>query len=378
MRPTTLVPSPIQEIMAISIPIHITRLIADEPFLTPERPMTFSILRDGFHILNASVEEAGQAATKGFERRIQHFGSSLMCYSPTSYPYRIRDHRQTTSTSFISLSITGRTCSLNCEHCNGRLLRGMEPVLTPEGLVKRCKEVKAQGAEGVLISGGSDSEGHVPLAHYAEEISTIKKDIGLKVVVHTGLVDDDTARILAKAKVDAAMLDVIGDERVARDVYHIENGPAKMDKSLEVLARNGVPTVPHVLVGLNYGQLGGELEALHLISRRPTAAVVIIILSPIKKTAMEGVEPPTPDVVGRFMTIARLGLERTPLLLGCARPIGKHKIESDRFAVKSGMNGIAYISQEGVDLARSMGLRPVFRDACCSLAPHDLIQAALS
>ncbi len=340
--------------------------------------MTFSILRDGPDILNAPVEEADQAATEGFERRVQHFGSSLLCYSPTSYPYRIRDHRQTTPTNFISLSVTGRACSLNCAHCNGRLLRGMEPVLTPEALVKRCKEIKAQGAEGVLISGGSDTEGHVPLARFAEEISTIKKEIGLKVVVHTGLVDDDTARILAKAQVDAAMLDVVGDERIAREVYHIESGPAKMDKSLEALARNGVPTVPHVLVGLNYGQLGGELEALHLISRRAPAAVVIIILSPIKKTAMEGVKPPAPAIVGRFMTIARLGLERTPLLLGCARPIGKHKIESDRFAVKSGMNGIAYISQEGVDLARSMGLKPVFRDVCCSLVPHDLIQASSS
>ena len=141
-----------------------------------------------------------------------------------------------------------------------------------------------------------------------------------------------------------------------------------MRESLDILEEQGIPTVPHVLVGLNYGNLGGELKALDMISQGKPSAIVIIALSPIRRTPMEGVSPPTPQEIGRVMVAARLGMRETPLLLGCARPLGAHKIETDRQAISAGANGIALISQEGVDFGRSRGLRPVFRDVCCSLA----------
>jgi uncharacterized radical SAM superfamily protein len=224
------------------------------------------------------------------------------------------------------------------------------------------------GGEGVLISGGSDSKGYVPLERFTDSIQRVKSELGLEVVIHTGLVSEKTAQGLANAKIDAAMLDIIGDERVSREVYHIEDGPKKMRNSLDILEELGVPTVPHILVGLDYGNLAGEVEALDLIAQGNPAAVVIIALSPIRKTPMEGVNPPTPEDIGRIITVARLGMKEVPILLGCARPMGKHKIETDQYAILSGVNGIALISQEGVDFARTKELKPVFLDVCCSLA----------
>jgi uncharacterized radical SAM superfamily protein len=330
--------------------------------------LSFDILSDGQRIIQSGLEDLDLWMKEGFEARCKAFGSELLCYSPTAYPYSIRDHKQRSSQNFISISVTGESCSLNCEHCGGRLLKGMEPTVTPESLVQRCHEIRSAGGEGVLISGGSDSKGYVPLREFAEAIKTVKEDLGLQVVVHTGLVDEDTAQALANAKIDAAMLDVIGDERVSREIYHINNGPKQMERSLEILHEAKVPTVPHVLVGLDYGRLCGEVEALEMVSRVSPTAVVIIALSPVRKTPMEGVAPPTPLDVARVTTVARLGIKEVPLLLGCARPKGAHKIESDRFAIRSGVNGIALISQEGVDFAREKGLEPVFMDVCCSLA----------
>jgi uncharacterized radical SAM superfamily protein len=243
----------------------------------------------------------------------------------------------------------------------------MESAPTPESLLSKCEVLKEHGAEGILVSGGSDPKGHVPIDQYGDVIQTIKRKLGLKVVVHTGLVDEATAKSLALTHVDAAMIDVIGDERVAREVYHIEGGPEKTERSLRVLEEQGVPIVPHILVGLDRGRLSGELRALQMISSMKPAAVVFIVFSPMRKTSMEHLLPPPPGVVGRLLTVARLGLESTPILLGCARPMGSHKVESDILAVKCGVNGIAYVSQEGVDIGRAMGLRPVFRDICCSL-----------
>jgi uncharacterized radical SAM superfamily protein len=330
--------------------------------------MTFNILSDGHKILDASTPIVEDWMAKGFKLRTRNFGNDLFCFSPTSYPYKVRSHSQKSPNNFVSLSLTGTGCSLMCEHCEGRLLKGMEPALTPESLLKRCQAIADKGGEGILISGGSDLHGHVPVDRFADAISHVKHDLGLKVVVHTGLVTQKTAELLGTAGIDAAMLDVIGSDSVAKKVYHLDNGPSRMNETMSILKERGVPIVPHLLVGLDYGRLSNELEALDMISQNNPDALVVIVLSPIRKTSMENVIPPSPETVGRIMTIARLGFEKTPLLLGCARPIGDHKIESDRYAIQSGINGVAYISQEGIDFAYQMGLNPVFRDVCCSLA----------
>ncbi len=335
--------------------------------------MSFDIIDDGHAVLDVSSDELQELMQEAFDQRLIIYGNDLLCYSPTAYPYSVRNHTQSSSHNFVSLSITGTFCSLKCEHCDGRLLRGMEPTTTPDSLFDRCREIKAQGGEGVLISGGSNSKGYVPLERFIESIRRIKIELDLEVVVHTGLVSGRTAQGLAEAQIDAAMLDVIGDERVSREVYHIEDGPKKMRDSLDILEEFGIPTVPHVLVGLDYGRLSGEIEALDLIAQGNPAAVVIIALSPLRKTPMEGIAPPTPEDIGRIMTVARLGMKEVPILLGCARPMGRHKIETDKYAVMSGLNGVALISQEGIDFAQERGLEPVFLDVCCSLAYKPLL-----
>jgi uncharacterized radical SAM superfamily protein len=310
--------------------------------------------------------------SEGLEKRKKVFGNDLFCFSPTGYPYKIKDHQHSNKHNFASLSVTGNACSLHCEHCDGKLLRGMQGVPTPDELLQACQDVKDRGGEGVLISGGSDSQGHVPLNRFGDTIRAVKQELGLQVVVHTGLVTPATAVMLGEAGIDAAMLDIIGSPEVAKSVYHIDSGPKRMAESLDLLREQGIPIAPHVLIGLDYGKLNGELEALDMIAQRNPESVVLIALSPLRGTPMADASPPTPEVIGRIMTVARLGMEKTPLLLGCARPIGNHKIKTDEFAVKCGVNGVAYISQDGVDWARKLKLNPVFRDVCCSLAPVEL------
>lgn len=344
--------------------------------ITPKtNPVTFNIIDDGREILSSDHDTLNDWLSSAFHSRHKHFGTKLFCYSPTGYPYRIRDHEHTNPHNFASLSVTGVSCSLHCSHCDGKLLKGMEATLTPDALYEACRQVKEHGGDGVLISGGSDSAGHVPLDKFTDVIGKVKNELGLMVVVHTGLVTEATAAKLGSTGIDAAMLDIIGSPEVAKAIYHLEDGPARMGASLDLLKAQGIPIAPHVLVGLDYGRYSGELEALQMIASRGVDAVVIIALSPLRGTAMAGVAPPSPDTIGRILTVARLGMEQTPLLLGCARPIGAHKTESDKYAIRSGVNGIAYVSQPGVDFARAEGLTPVFRDICCSLAPMDLSAA---
>ena len=83
---------------------------------------------------------------------------------------------------------------------------------------------------------------------------------------------------------------------------------------------------------------------------------------------MRDVEPPPLEEIGPFFEAARRALPETPIMLGCARPLGAMKVEIDRLAIDAGLNGIAYPADGIVAYAESRGLDPVFNNACCGVS----------
>jgi len=310
--------------------------------------------------LEEVLEEARRAKWSG---RV-HF------YAPSFLPSESR--RLGVRSAFPSISVTGRWCALNCEHCAGRLLEGMEPATTPDKLYEKSLKVWEVGGAGVLISGGCLPDGSVPLDRFIPAIERVKRELGLTVVVHTGLVKEEVAEGLAKANVDAALLDIVGDEETARRVCHVEASLRDYEKSMERLRRHGVPFAPHVLVGLHYGELRGELRALEAIARHGPSAVIVIALIPLPGTSMEKLRPPPPGTIARVVAAARLMMPEVPLALGCARPKGLHRVELDRLALRAGVDAVAFPTQAGFDEASKLGLSHSIHPTCCSQVYRDL------
>jgi len=205
-----------------------------------------------------------------------------------------------------------------------------------------------------------------------EAIAKIKRDLGLTVVVHTGITDRSMAKKLREAGVDAALIDIIGSEETIQEVYQLKVRVEDYDKSLRALHEAKVPAVPHVLVGLHYGKIRGELHALEMISKYAPSAVIIIALMPIHSTPMEGVSPPLPEDIAKVLVAARLMMPETPLVLGCMRPKGEHRIKTEVLAIKSGVHAIAFPTNEAVQLAEAMGLEIAFSSLCCSQIFEDI------
>lgn len=286
-----------------------------------------------------------------------YYKTGYFCSSPAAFP---------------SISVTGSFCALRCKHCSGKVLNTMLPALTPEELFNLCVELKSKGAVGCLISGGCLPDGSVPLHKFIDVIAKVKEDLDLTVVVHTGVIDLPTARRLKEAGVDAALIDVIGSDETIREIYQLNVKVKDYDRALRALHQSGIPTVPHVLVGLHYGRLKGEIQALKIISKHSPSAVIVIALIPIRGTPMERVDPPTPEDIVRVLTTARLMLPHTPIVLGCMRPKGKHRAKTDRLAVRAGVNAIAFPAVEAIQLAQSLGLEVAFSSLCCSQIFNDL------
>jgi hypothetical protein len=268
--------------------------------------------------------------------------------------------------SFPSISITGSFCALRCKHCEGKILKTMLPATTPQNLVDVCTEIENRGGEGCLISGGCLADGSVPLGEFVDAIAKVKRSLKLKVVAHTGIIDFRLATRLKEAGVDAALIDVIGSDATIKEICQLDANVDDYERSLSALHDSGIALVPHVLVGLHYGKLLGESQALQMISKYSPSALIIIGLMPMQGTPMQNRTPPTPLELAKVLVAAKLMMPTTPLVLGCMRPKGEHKMKMDTLAVKAGVDAIAFPTEEAVRIAESLRLRTSFSSSCCS------------
>ena len=112
---------------------------------------------------------------------------------------------------------------------------------TPEALKTAAERIADQGGRTILISGGANKEGRVPLLPFIQVMKEIRSELGLQVLVHTGLVSEDLAEGLVEAGVDLALLDIIGDNRTIRDIYHLEASVEDFEQSLKLLTDRADP-----------------------------------------------------------------------------------------------------------------------------------------
>ncbi|HID93950.1 MAG TPA: radical SAM protein [bacterium (Candidatus Stahlbacteria)] len=304
---------------------------------------------------------------KAWEIRKQNFDAEIHFFAPTLKRYQTDEFTNSSTPFFVPVSITGATCKLNCKHCSGRLLESMYWVKNPEKLFELGAKLYERGCKGMLITGGSLASGVVPLKQYASTIKELKEKFNFRIAVHTGLVDEELAYKLSKANIDIAMIDIIGCNETIHEICHLNATAQNFKNSLELLTKYKIRVAPHVVLGLHYGQILGELQALELISAYDIACLVLVILSPLLGTPMESVVPPSALEACKVFLQARRMFAKTPMLLGCARPTGQHKTQTDIYAVKAGFNGIAYPADGIINFAKKLGLKPKFSEYCCSL-----------
>ncbi len=300
-------------------------------------------------------------------------GNKIRFYAP-SFTYYKTKHYCSSTTEFPTISVTGNTCALNCKHCGGKVLETMHPALSPEELFELGLKLKQNGALGCLVSGGCLPDGSVPLDGFVQVFGRFKRELGLTVFVHTGIIGRETAIALKDAGVDAALIDVIGSAETVEKIYNLKVTVEDYADSLKALQETKIPFVPHVIVGLNEGKLDGELKALQMIQQVKPSAIVIIAFMPIHGTAMAKVPPPKPVDIAKVAALARLMFPETPLVLGCMRPKGKSRSETDVLALKAGVDAVAFPSEEAIEYAKGKGYGSVFSSYCCAQLYVDAVK----
>ena len=244
----------------------------------------------------------------------------------------------------------------------------MMAAATPAKLYQVMESLVNKGAAGMLLTGGSNLHNEIAYGPYFSILEEFKtRHPSFKIAMHTALVDAAQARRIAASGIDVAMLDIIGAQDTITQVYHLKRTVADFEASLAHLLAAGLRVVPHIVVGLHYGRLLGEWEALSLVQKHQPHGLVLVVVMPQYAAVRRPFVTPNPHEVGRFFREARRSLPHTPLYLGCARPAGTTKAILDCYAVLAGIDAIAYPAEGCVALAKQYYPQVNVQHSCCAM-----------
>ncbi len=302
-------------------------------------------------------------------------GREIRFSTPTFKAYSTCELSGCGKNSFPAFSVTAAGCALMCDHCQARILEPMIPAVSPEMLDRKVREmIEEQDLRGFLLSGGSNRRNEIRYERYYPIVETLKRDFPyLKIAVHSALLDERRAKLMEAAGVDTAMMDVIGASETIRDVYHLERPVEDFEATLAALCATSMEVVPHIVIGLHYGRLLGEPNALDIVSRHRIQSLVLVVVMPFYTRPGRFQTPDTRDV-GRLFLEARRRIAEKPLLLGCARPAGMHRRTTDAYAVMAGVDGIAFPAEGTLAVANAIGRPALQEHACCSVKTGQTIQ----
>ncbi len=266
--------------------------------------------------------------------------------------------------SFPAISVTGRSCALDCKHCARKYLEGMMPATTPDDLLQISEVLAERGAMGFLLSGGADGSGKVRMAEFADAIREIKSTTDLIVNAHIGLTPTVEIKRLVKSGIDSFSVDIYGSDETIHDVLGLDARTEDYFRVVSDLRAEGASVAPHICIGIHGGELKGELRAIDMVRPFDPEALVFISLVPTKGTVFEEVAPPSKDMVISVVRRAREAMPETKLTLGCMR--SKRDRASEAEIVMSGLDGIVLPAAKTVEVLRERGYTVKKRGVCCA------------
>lgn len=259
--------------------------------------------------------------------------------------------------SFPSISITGEECHFSCMHCNAKYLRFMTQVKQTE-LYEKALELENKGAKGILISGGLDKFGRVPIDYSI--LGKIKKNTGLLVNLHSGFITKNDAKKIKKSNIDLVSIDFVGSNETIKRILNMPFKVSDYENTLRVLLEEDINVIPHICVGLDRGKIVGEYNAIEILKRYPIRSLTLLVLI---KNELEKNFKVNYDFNGimEFFVYVRKSFPNEILSLGCMRPRVKELDESALL-----FDNIAYPTKNMIKLIRNQGDMSI-RNICCSM-----------
>jgi uncharacterized radical SAM superfamily protein len=214
----------------------------------------------------------------------------------------------------------------------------------------------ADGGTGLLISGGCDINGTVPIIKEIDGIAYASRS-GLKVNVHTGFISRRDAERLVEAGADAFSVDIHQDPAVIKDVLNLDVPVSAYSDLLDDIMSAGGRPVPHLTAGFGMHDL---MMSAELVRSKGLSEVVLLALVPAKGTVTEHTLISEDAVISALDILTGMGFDVT---LGCMRPRIHRSLEIR--CIEKGVRRIANPSRNTISWAKGKGMEIIEKRTCC-------------
>lgn len=142
------------------------------------------------------------------------------------------------------------------------------------GAYEQCRIARHKGANGALISGGSDLDGSIP--YDKEDLERCLGMDGFVTNVHVGLISELKYNYRDAGSIS---VDIPPSDRVVREIYNLKDRSlSDYIGMLELFEEDGISYTPHICVGIEEGKVDGEFEVLEILQSYSCEQLVILSL----------------------------------------------------------------------------------------------------
>jgi lipoyl synthase len=238
----------------------------------------------------------------------------------------------------LPVSLTGDSCALNCRHCGGHYLKSMRDAAGFRDLTCIPDNVSS-----ILVSGGSDRTGAVPVSQHVDFIKKLRGS-GYRLNIHTGLMDEHDIPDIAPLA-DVVSFDFVVDDHTIREVYGIDRTGDDYIRTFSAL-RGVIPVMPHVTIGLLGGKVRGEFDAISKLAELGIYRVIFLVFIPTKGSDYESCSPPAIEDVESVFRYARGKIPDGSFGLGCMHPRGAYKFNLENLCLDYGFDSFVNPSKQ--------------------------------
>ncbi|MBE7412043.1 MAG: biotin synthase BioB [Leptospiraceae bacterium] len=302
---------------------------------------------EALSILEGSVSIT-QVLDKAYQERVKYFSNKV----------RIQ----------ILDNIKNGHCSENCGYCAQRKdsNSGIQEYSTKshEEIIQDALDAKKNGAYRFCMVTSGKGPTDSSIERLTKSIRMITNEIGLKVCLSAGILDESNALKLKDAGLDRYNHNLNTSEESYDKICNTHSYKDRMD-TLEILRRFEIGTCSGMIVGMGES-LREIVEVAFQLKKMEIASIPINFFIPVKGHAIENVSRLTPELCLRILCVFRLVNPDSEIRIGAGREGHLRGLQSMSLFPANSLFASGYLNVKGsnayetVEMIRDAGFEPEF------------------
>jgi biotin synthase len=255
-------------------------------------------------------------------------------------------------------NIQNGRCAEDCGYCAQRkdANSGIEPysLKSNEAIYAEAEAAKASGAYRFCMVTAGTGPSARRTDELAELIRRITDELGLRVCLSAGLIDQKKAEVLSAAGLDRYNHNLNTAEEHYGEICTTHTYRDRV-RTLENLSSAGVGLCSGVIVGL--GEKAQHLvDAAHELARLRVASIPVNFFIPVPGHAVENVQALTPEYCLRVLIVFRLLNPASEVRIAAGREGHLRSLQAPALMVANSLFASGYLNVQGSNLAETLQL----------------------